>query len=309
MPTFDERKDTYAHAWHDLVIDADKAGAFDVAAHKVIAGRPHYDIITSRTGVPWAVIGLAHLRESDCNFKTHLHNGDSLVAKTHHVPAGRPPGDPPFSFDDSAVDALRIDGLSSFTWDSIERVAYALETFNGFGYYKHGLPSAYLWAGTNQYRGGKYVADNKFDRNAVDRQLGTMGVLKRIAELQPDAIPAAQAPPEIAATSYKAEALNGLPDPSEEPGEGLAHPEMHVKLKGESWSYGAMNWLRNKLGLPAAGGAAGVSLMDDPMSALGSVITFVKSYGLHIVAAAIIIILVVEGAQAVRRQKAIEASK
>ncbi len=260
MPTFDERKDAYAHAWHDLVIDADRAGAFDAAARKVIAGRSHYDIITSRTGVPWAVIGLAHLRESDCNFSAHLHNGDSLSAKTRHVPAGRPPGDPPYSFEASACDALHIDGLDKYTWDSVERIAFALETFNGWGYYKHGLPSAYLWAGTNQYRGGKYVADNVFDRNARDRQLGTMGVLKRIAELEPDAIPASAQPPEIVDTSYKAEATAEALNASEEPGQGLAHPEIHDLMKSDSWTYWAAHMNKKAI---VSGAAAAMAFLQD----------------------------------------------
>lgn len=299
MPTFEERKDVYAHAWHDMAIDPDKAGAFDAAAHKIISGRPHYDIIASRTGVPWAVIGLAHLRESDCNFKTHLHNGDSLSAKTHHVPAGRPPGEPPFSFEASACDALHIDRLDSFTWDSIERVAFALETFNGFGYYKHGLPSAYLWAGTNQYRGGKYVADNVFDRNARDHQLGTMGVLRRIAELAPDAIPAAQQPPEIVVTSYKAEIADDAPDARAQ------HSEAHAELKNESWFYSAKNWLLKKIGLPVGGAAVGASALEDPVGTLGQAISFVRDHGLVLVGGAVVIIIAVEAWQFQNRSKVI----
>lgn len=291
MPTFNDRKDVYAHAWHDLVIDHDKAGAFDAAAHKIIAGRPHYEIITSKTGVPWPVIGLAHLRESDCNFGCHLHNGDSLKAKTIHVPAGRPPGPPPFSFEASAVDALHVDGLDKYTWDSVERIAFALETFNGFGYFKHGLPSAYLWAGTNQYRGGKYVADNKFDPHAMDHQLGTMGVLKRIGEIVPDALPSTIVPPAAVATSYKAEVADEAPQPSEEPGEGLSHPEIHDLMKSDSWSYWATHM--NKKAIVSGAAAA---------------IAFLQDHAVEIAAAGVVTVLVFEAIQYAMRSERIATS-
>jgi hypothetical protein len=49
--------------------------------------------------------------------------------------------------------------------------------YNGLGYANKGLPSPYVWAGTDQYTTGKYVADGVFDPNAVDRQLGCAGLL------------------------------------------------------------------------------------------------------------------------------------
>ncbi|PNA15926.1 peptidoglycan-binding protein, partial [Pseudomonas sp. MPR-R1B] len=86
---------------------------------------------------------------------------------------------PPFTFEYSAIDALTREGLTRMDWTTyiIERIAYANEKFNGFGYAMHGVPSAYLWAGTNQYERGKYVADNVWSPYAVDQQLGVMGVL------------------------------------------------------------------------------------------------------------------------------------
>ncbi len=52
-----------------------------------------------------------------------------------------------------------------------------LERYNGLGYYHKGLPSPYVWSGTDQYVKGKYVADGVFDPNAVDSQLGCAGLL------------------------------------------------------------------------------------------------------------------------------------
>jgi hypothetical protein len=48
-----------------------------------------------------------------------------------------------------------------------------------------GLPSPYLWAGTNQYRIGKYVADGKYDPKHVDTQPGCAGLLMAMMALDP----------------------------------------------------------------------------------------------------------------------------
>ena len=55
------------------------------------------------------------------------------------------------------------------------------ERYNGLGYRNKGLPSPYVWAGTDKYTSGKYVADGVFDPNYVDQQLGVMLMIKSIA--------------------------------------------------------------------------------------------------------------------------------
>jgi len=45
------------------------------------------------------------------------------------------------------------------------------------------VPSPYVWASTDQYRKGKYVADGHYDPNAVDHQLGCAALLSRMALL------------------------------------------------------------------------------------------------------------------------------
>ncbi len=52
-----------------------------------------------------------------------------------------------------------------------------LERYNGLGYAARGLPSPYIWSGTEQYHAGKYVADGVFDPTEVDKQLGCAGLL------------------------------------------------------------------------------------------------------------------------------------
>jgi lysozyme family protein len=49
------------------------------------------------------------------------------------------------------------------------------------GYAKRGIPSPYIWASTDQYTRGKYVADGHFDPNAIDHQLGCAALINRMA--------------------------------------------------------------------------------------------------------------------------------
>lgn len=131
----------------------------------------------------WVFIAVIHDRESDMDFTTHLGQGDPLSRKTVHVPAGRGPFTGPDAFERGAVDAL-IDcaphaAMSNKDW-SISGLLTSLERYNGLGYATRGIPSPYLWSGTNQYSRGKYVRDGVFDPSAVDKQLGCSGLILAI---------------------------------------------------------------------------------------------------------------------------------
>src|SRR5262249_48824149 len=145
-----------------------------------------YKAVETETGVPWYVIGLIHLMEAGGNFACHLHNGDSLSGRTVQVPKGRPKdGTPPFTWKDSAIDAIRYDGLDKVEDWSIERICFELEKFNGWGY-RNNHPevlSPYLWSGTNHYARGKYVKDRQWDPAAVSGQSGAMAIFKAATEL------------------------------------------------------------------------------------------------------------------------------
>lgn len=200
--TFDACRADYLLRWENLKLNDSKLSQFEAAATKINNGKAVYQSLEQQTGIPWYFIGMLHLRESDCNFGTHLHNGDSLRARTHNVPAGRPKtGTPPFTFEFSALDALQDYKGVDWATDTVAKIAYNSEKFNGFGYRMHGVPSAYLWAGTNQYVRGKYISDGVWSPTAVDQQLGCMGVLKILLEKYvtapaptPIPIPVEQAP-------------------------------------------------------------------------------------------------------------------
>lgn len=165
--------------WDTMKVTDPRRFQADLA--KIKNGRGMYGRIGASVNVPWWFIAVIHGLECSYNFEKHLHNGDSLRARTVNVPAGRPAkGLPPFSFFDSAVDALTMPGKQFHLvkdW-SIPHALWLLENYNGLGYrlYK-GVHTPYLWAGTNHYVKGKYVRDGVYDANVVSKQCGTAGLL------------------------------------------------------------------------------------------------------------------------------------
>ena len=142
------------------------------------------------TGVPWPFIALTHKRENGpdfdhSRFAAYLGNGQPLLRKTTIVPKNRGPFLGPNAFVNGAVDALRIEGMSSIKDWRLEKILYWCEVFNGSGYSAKGLPSPYVWGGTTIQRPGKYVADHVFNAKAWDPQPGCAPMLKAIETLDP----------------------------------------------------------------------------------------------------------------------------
>jgi len=137
-------------------------------------------------GVPALVVFALHGRESSWRFHRHLHEGSPLSHKTRNVPKGRPLGIPPFTWEQSAEDALYVlKKMDKVTWAELPIALQAIEgKYNGYGYQKYhpDVPSPYLWSGTTIYSRGKYVADKRFDPFAVDKQIGCAAILKRKIE-------------------------------------------------------------------------------------------------------------------------------
>jgi lysozyme family protein len=159
-------------------------------AHKLLGFKSRYQSVAKETGVPLALLAVLHERESDADFRTNLAQGDPLTRPSTHVPAGRPVLKSgmsfPVSWEYAAVDAVKYDHLNenSAPWS----LTYALwkgEAWNGFGPRNHGIHTGYLWAGTNIYTRGKYVADGVWNANAEDKQLGIVPVMLRVIQLDP----------------------------------------------------------------------------------------------------------------------------
>lgn len=156
-------------------------------AKVAVANKGRYLAIARQAGMPdiaWVFIAVSHYRESSQDFSKSLAQGDPWNQRSIHVPAGRGPFN---SFEEAAVDALvKCAPFAARLKDwSIGGMLTNLERFNGIGYAARGLPSAYVWAGTNQYEKGKFVADGVFDPNKVDAQLGVAGLILTMMQIDP----------------------------------------------------------------------------------------------------------------------------
>ena len=187
--TFAALQDDYARRWGEMVIKPDRYAGIDAAARLVIGGKAAYQAVEHLTGVPWAVVGVLHYRESSCDFRGVLHNGEKILGtgrKTKLEPKGRGPFETWLA---AAQDALAIKGYAPGALDwTIPRFLYEGERFNGFGYRMHGVPSAYLWSGSDQYACGKYVSDGVWNATVIDKQMGVAPLMRRIFELDAGAV-------------------------------------------------------------------------------------------------------------------------
>jgi lysozyme family protein len=149
---------------------------FAAIAKSLVAAKPRYQTVEAKTGVPWFVIAVIHERESSQDWFANLAQGDPWNRVSIHVPAGRGPFK---SWEEAAVDALaNCAPYAAHNKDwSIGGALTELEQYNGLGYASRGVPSPYLWSGTNQYRSGKYIRDGVYVSNAVDSQPGCAGLL------------------------------------------------------------------------------------------------------------------------------------
>lgn len=161
-----------------------KAEAAKVAS-RLYKAKARYQAVEQATGVPWPAIAVIHERESSQDWRASLAQGDPWDRVSVHVPAGRGPFK---SWEAAAIDALvKCPPFLARRKDwSIAAALTALETYNGIGYAARGLPSPYLWSGTNQYRAGKYVRDGVYDPNTVDRQLGCAALMIELMEIDPE---------------------------------------------------------------------------------------------------------------------------
>ena len=177
----------YQRLFDTCVINPGKLAEIKTILNKIMAGKSRYETVANKLNIPWYFIGITHNLEGGSNFKTHLHNGDPLTARTVQVPKGRPKtGNPPFEWEFSAEDALTFEGLDKWTDWSIPGILYKLEAYNGYGYHRSSINinSPYLWSYSNHYIKGKFVKDGVYNPNAVSKQCGAAILLRRITETQ-----------------------------------------------------------------------------------------------------------------------------
>jgi lysozyme family protein len=181
----DALRKEYDDLFNSCVIKSDSIQYVDQLVAAIVANKQRYESVGSVINIPWYFVAVIHNMEAGLSFSKHLHNGDPLTGRTFHVPADRPvKGNPPFTWEDSAIDALTLKKLNTKTDWSLAGTLYLLESYNGFGYrLKHPyVLTPYLWSYSNHYTSGKYVADGTWSDTATSKQCGAAVLLRRLAE-------------------------------------------------------------------------------------------------------------------------------
>lgn len=185
----------YAKFWNEMTIEPDRVAEFTKYAQYAVKFKSIYQKVETATGVPWYMCAVIHRREGNSEFDTYLGNGQVLWKVTTEVPAGRGP----FisiadqhnydmlidAFVRGAVDAVKVEGWGTISQWVIEKILYYCMLFNGAGYESIGLPSPYVWGGTNIQKPGKFIRDHVFSRTTMDTQPGCAPMIQMIAKLDP----------------------------------------------------------------------------------------------------------------------------
>lgn len=154
-----------------------------------IRNRNRYETVSAATNMPAEMIAALHWRESSADFGTYLHQGDPLGRPAVNIPNHIPVF---YEWEEAAIHALNMDyhksnqndlEITAETKNPNALASYA-EMYNGLGYNSRGMPSPYVYAGTDQYVSGKYTSDGYFSNTAVDQQLGVMPLLGAIDGIQ-----------------------------------------------------------------------------------------------------------------------------
>lgn len=204
-----------------------RSSEFLPVAKRLLKEKTTYQRVEKSTGVPWFVVAVIHEREASGDFSRSLAQGDPWTRVSTHVPKGRGPFG---SFYAAAEDALKNCApyaAKNTDW-SVGGTLTILEQYNGLGYASRGLPSPYIWSGTDQYVKGKYVRDGVFDPNEVDEQLGCAGLILQMQALDPsirfEGAQASGSSPVVRSPTNpapNAPAQNPAPQASPEPSKGF----------------------------------------------------------------------------------------
>lgn len=193
-----------AHRWAAMHMNASRIPAFHATALRLCAldAKVRYQGVTQRLTelgftVPWWFVAVVSEREygGPPRWDRQLGQGDHLNEKSSDVPAGMGPyldhpGDVTPGHDAwtrCCVDVLVNSAPFAAKWtDWSPGGALTLwEEYNGLGYAARGVPSAYVWSGTDQYISGKYVADHVYRASAVDVQEGCAPIFAMMMAIDP----------------------------------------------------------------------------------------------------------------------------
>lgn len=179
---FEVLRGEYAHLLSVMQVREECRRMVDEVAAKLLGYKSRYAQVSAEDGVPVVFIATLFEREASSNFTKNPAQGWPLHSVSKWVPHNGPFPD----WNSAALAAYHLNGLDkvgpdNWTW---ELMCFYGELFNGMGYRDfHHMHSPYLWGGTNIQTVGKYDADEKFNPDRMDPQLGIVPVMRRMVEL------------------------------------------------------------------------------------------------------------------------------
>lgn len=179
--SIDALKEKNAERWEAMRVNNELIYTIDHVAARLCneVAKVRYEKVSVATSVPWFIIAVIHEREASQSWSANLAQGDPWNRVSVHVPKGQGPFD---SWESAAINALCKTPPFAARWKdwSAGGSLTLLEMYNGLGYCGLGVPSPYIWASTNQYSCGKYIADHHYDPHAIDHQLGCAALISRM---------------------------------------------------------------------------------------------------------------------------------
>jgi lysozyme family protein len=182
MPnTYESHRDRYSTLLSTCLVHESFQKQIKVVLDRFERNIVRYDLVSKYTNVPAILIAAIHSKEASGNFFCNLHNGQKLHMVTTIVPVGRGPFK---TWEESAIDALGMKKsiIASLNiphgeaW-TMQQMLWFAEKYNGFGFLRHNINSAYLWTGTSLYDGGGFKSDGNFDRNYLSKNVGVAPIL------------------------------------------------------------------------------------------------------------------------------------
>ena len=191
-----------ASRWSTMRLDPSRLHTFDSIAQRLCDpdNKKHFVKVTERLmamglqPVPWWFIGIVAEREygGPPHWDKQLGRGDPLDQVSRNDPAGRGPflDHPGDDFDNNAWLRCALDALIDCSPHAAHWPDWTpggtmtiFEEYNGLGYAMRGVPSAYVWSGTDQYVSGKYVADHVYRAGVKDVQEGCAPILHQMMQI------------------------------------------------------------------------------------------------------------------------------
>lgn len=170
------RRSKLQRLFDTCIIQEEKYPEVDALLKQILKGKDRYDAVSNKHSVPWCVTAIVHATVCNCDFKVHLHNGDSLNGRTTNIPIGYPKGGrPPFTWEQSAEDVFLFYKWHKWNDWSVPGILHNLEIIGREDYDLHATAYSKLWHYSNHFEA---------EKKGQNQKCGAAILLRRMAEKQ-----------------------------------------------------------------------------------------------------------------------------